>query len=334
MDPYPGVICFSECKTDTLQCTDCRQWIHRECISLSAKDLRSWSRDYLEFVCTKCSFNGDVYDAGKALQRLQNAFHSRGEKALTNAAKSESKLLVSYGIYIPESGRMFNNREKDAVSMEIIKMYHPAILMDLVPIAASRALTGSENFHALLRLRTAIELILNPIYNDEKSNNFIDLISDNHIVVSEYSKLLMDAIEDGSYSEMAHIYALSASISKPIRSYYPPQLQAEFASEPFNRKVVGRAVNKSAPTAACIMWTRMSVPERTNGFIPNHFVPLFSQSSEHMITINVDDSLDNSVDNAVVRISFISDTTATHVSSESHTNIIHDVTDIQNEVKD
>ncbi|KAK3595483.1 hypothetical protein CHS0354_003473, partial [Potamilus streckersoni] len=77
---------------------------------------------------------------------------------------------------------------------------------------------------------------------------------------------------------MAHIYALSASISKPIRSYYLPQLQAEFASKPFNRKEVGRAVNKSAPAAACIMRTRMSVPERTNGFIPNHFVLLFSQS--------------------------------------------------------
>ncbi|KAK3579800.1 hypothetical protein CHS0354_022109, partial [Potamilus streckersoni] len=108
-------------------------------------------------------------------------------------AKSESKFLVSYGICIPESGRIFNNGEKDSVSVEMLKMYHPAILMDLVPMlvvgdgnclygAVSRALTGSENFHALLRLRTAVELILNPIYCDEKSNNFIDLINDNRIV--------------------------------------------------------------------------------------------------------------------------------------------------------
>ncbi len=30
---------------------------------------------------------------------------------------------------------MFNNGEKDAVSVEILKMYHPAILMDLVPMS-------------------------------------------------------------------------------------------------------------------------------------------------------------------------------------------------------
>ncbi|KAK3580032.1 hypothetical protein CHS0354_037617 [Potamilus streckersoni] len=70
------------------------------------------------------------------------------------------------------------------------------------------------------------------------------------------------------------------------------------------------------------------------GLYPITLCLFFPQSSEHMITINVDDLFDNSVDNAVVGISFISDTTATYVSSESHTNIIYDVTDIQNEVKD
>ncbi|KAK3595387.1 hypothetical protein CHS0354_008817, partial [Potamilus streckersoni] len=52
-------------------------------------------------------------------------------KETASVCKSKSKLLITYGIFIPESGRMSNNGEKDAVSVEILKMY-PAFLRDLV----------------------------------------------------------------------------------------------------------------------------------------------------------------------------------------------------------
>ncbi|KAL3891648.1 hypothetical protein ACJMK2_003900, partial [Sinanodonta woodiana] len=170
--------------------------------------------------------------------------------------------------------------------------------------AVSGALTGSENFHELLRLRTAIELILYPIYYDEKSNSFVDLIY---------------AIVSGFYSAMAHIHALSASISTPISSYYPPQLQAELASQPFNRKVVGRSVNRSATPAGCLMWTQtLSQKEQTG-------------TNGDMVIINIDESLDDSVDDS---IDVNSDMTAKQVSNESHTDIIDDVTEIHNDVND
>ena len=38
------------------------------------------------------------------------------------------------------------------------------------------------------------------------------------------------------------MYALSAAIKAPIRSYYPPQLQPELASDAYSRKVIGRNV--------------------------------------------------------------------------------------------
>ena len=41
------------------------------------------------------------------------------------------------------------------------------------------------------------------------------------------------------------MYALSAVLRLPIRSYYPPQIKPEFASEPYSRKVCGRGVNLS-----------------------------------------------------------------------------------------
>jgi hypothetical protein len=44
---------------------------------------------------------------------------------------------------------------------------------------------------------------------------------------------------------MMHMYALSAVLRLPIRSYYPQQINPEFASEPYSRKFCGRGVNLS-----------------------------------------------------------------------------------------
>jgi hypothetical protein len=41
------------------------------------------------------------------------------------------------------------------------------------------------------------------------------------------------------------MYALSAVLRLPIRSYYQPQINPEFPSEPYSRKVCGRGVNLS-----------------------------------------------------------------------------------------
>jgi hypothetical protein len=41
------------------------------------------------------------------------------------------------------------------------------------------------------------------------------------------------------------MYALSAVLRLPIRSYYPQQINPEFASEPYSRKFCGRGVNLS-----------------------------------------------------------------------------------------
>ena len=78
-------------------------------------------------------------------------------------------------------------------------------------------------------------------------------------------------------SEMAHMYAASAAIKKPIRSYYPPQAHPELSSEPFTRTIVGRGAKQSNP-AGCIMWTSMCIPQTLNSFSPNHFVPLVKKN--------------------------------------------------------
>ncbi|KAK3082402.1 hypothetical protein FSP39_014261 [Pinctada imbricata] len=91
------------------------------------------------------------------------------------------------------------------------------------------------------------------------------------------------------------MYALSAAIGEPVRSYYPPQFNAEFVSEPHTRKVVGRGVNKSSPPVATIMWSQTSFSDTFN---PNHFVPLVQRNAQNdaeISVVNVDDD-DTSAD--------------------------------------
>jgi hypothetical protein len=54
------------------------------------------------------------------------------------------------------------------------------------------------------------------------------LVSDNRIVVATYIQLARDVARIGAYADMMHMYALSAVLRLPIRSYYPPQINPEF----------------------------------------------------------------------------------------------------------
>jgi hypothetical protein len=184
-------------------------------------------------------------------------------------------------------------------------MFHPAMLNSSIPIttsgdgnclyrAVSQSLTGSEKYHDLLRLKTALELILHESYYNKE--NFI---GDIRIITSVFKVLVHDAVVLKSYSEMAHVYALSAAIGRPIRSYYPPQINPEYSSEPHTRRIVGRNVSDTNPNIV-IMWTQMKVPVTMNDFRPNHFVPLFnldlvSETNESVLIEEPDYNTSNSL---------------------------------------
>ena len=98
---------------------------------------------------------------------------------------------------------------------------------------------------------------------------------------------MCDAIALGSYAELAHIYALSASVGKPVRSYFPPQMFSDFLSEPFTRKVVGRNVRPEGESVATLMWTQMHVPRSMRDFNPNHFVTIISRTEPIPVVIDL-----------------------------------------------
>ena len=221
---------------------------------------------------------------------------------LINAACSEQGLLSLYQVGIPGDSTQARVGAVDSVSQRIIELYQPALLQQYVPLSVlgdgncfyrsiSRALCGHENLHILLRLKTAIEIIVNRKYYDTERRSYVDLIRDHRIIVSDYKKLVEDTVILGSYSEMMHIYALSAVLNTPIRSFYPPQIHPELASDAFSRMVVGRNVRGASSSNITIMWTQMCIPQNAKRFSPNHFVFLkeIGQSAPVQVVV-VDDN--------------------------------------------
>lgn len=130
----------------------------------------------------------------------------------------------------------------------------------------SLALCGSKDNHVLLRLMTVLGLILNP------SQYKGDFLNDVRLVTSNYEKLVRAAKVENSFSEMAHLYAMSAALKQPIMSYFPPQINNELSAA-FSRKVCGRQVRDSK-TPAVTMWSSMHASKLATDFRVNHFVPL------------------------------------------------------------
>ena len=219
---------------------------------------------------------------------------------LINATCSEQGLLSLYHVEIPHESTESRTGAVDTTSQRIIELYQPVLLQQYIPLsvlgdgncfyrAVSRSICGNESFYILLRLKTAIEIITNRQYFDTGRRSYVDLINDNRILVSEYNKLVEDTITLGSYSEMVHMYALSAAIKVPIRSYYPPQLQPEMASDAYSRKVIGRTVKGSTSTNISVMWTQMCFPKNVKRFTPNHFVTLREIGNESVETVVLSD---------------------------------------------
>ena len=74
MAEFPCGICKTNCENDTIQCSECELWFHSKCLGMSKTSLKSWSVKTLNYYCGSCSFDGDLYDAGKALKRYLFTF--------------------------------------------------------------------------------------------------------------------------------------------------------------------------------------------------------------------------------------------------------------------
>ena len=104
-----------------------------------------------------------------------------------------------------------------------------------------------------------------------------------------YSEIVKSVCTFGAYQQMLHLYALSAAVEKPIRSYCPPTSKNELMSEPFSRKVYGRQVKKTKSVEITLMWTMTNIPKCNTDFLPNHFVILKSKDCDDSLNIDSED---------------------------------------------
>ena len=69
-------LCTKECENDVLECHNCKNWVHRNCVQMSASAFRVWAFNSRTFLCKKCCFIGDKYDAEAGLERYFIVYYS------------------------------------------------------------------------------------------------------------------------------------------------------------------------------------------------------------------------------------------------------------------
>ena len=166
--------------------------------------------------------------------------------------RSERLLLETYDNVLPPSKRLTDCLNECIKSRAILNMLHPILLKNHTPVqigadgncwyrSVSNGLFGSQEYHHHIRLLTAFEIAEYPDYYDTCSPNYVDQINYDKVFFYSYDYVLRSACSDGSYASMLHLYASSAAIRKPVKTYVPP-VSSTGMWNPFNRTVIGRGV--------------------------------------------------------------------------------------------
>ena len=204
-------------------------------------------KDSINFFCQTCSFTDNEYDFGKALDCINKSSEKR------TIAKCE-QLLNVYSVKLAKIDPCIaeSNHQTDEVASFVLSNYCPNVLNEATPksvqgdgnccyCAVSLALYNTESHHQHLRLLAAIEIATHKQYYDTADAQFIDMIDDINVVTSN-TNLLQFVSTLGSYAYMQHLYGISAAVSEPIQSFFPPFGIGNSITKSFTRKVIGRGV--------------------------------------------------------------------------------------------
>lgn len=141
----------------------------------------------------------------------------------------------------------------------------------------SLALFGTEDLHFYMRVLTAFCLIENQQLYDTSSPSF--KFHDTCVFTPVFRCVLNDALTDGSYAELVHIFALSHALQKPIQSFCVEGTHGLSGLHPYSLRICGTEYSSESPSATngdiAIMWTARIVPPGSRfPPKPNHIVLL------------------------------------------------------------
>ena len=215
--------------------------------------------------------------------------------SLSTFAEYERFQLQMYKIKLPPRQNLLTLpgiEDKHAVSF--MRKFQPHMLTTFTPReiygdgncgfrAVSLGLYGTEEFHSLLRLFTVLELLLNRSHYEPLDSNFMTNLG--LYEGDTYADLIYTACTDGSSINMAHLYALSAAIMLPLKTFYPPLNENDEHSRRYTRLIIGRTVSRSCNESDVItlMWSQKRLPKSMKSFRPNHFVLLCRKLGEHLV---------------------------------------------------
>ena len=75
---YPCGTCDKACGVDTIECSSCGIWSHRQCVPLSNELFRRFSESEIAFRCRRCACQGTTFDYSASLQRYVQYFYFAG----------------------------------------------------------------------------------------------------------------------------------------------------------------------------------------------------------------------------------------------------------------
>jgi hypothetical protein len=203
-------------------------------------------------------------------------------------AEHERFLLKIYDVNLPSNNTMsLPPGKEDKCAVSILHMCQPTMLQNYTPRkvvgdgncafrAVSLALFGTEDLHCLLRLLTALELLSNQLYYDPPATTFMRVLKLDEN--DTYSELVSMACTNGACINMAILYALSASIRLPLKTYYPPINENDCHAKNYTRTIFGRNVAITNDYSVTLMWSQTKKLNCLLNFNPNHFVLLVEKS--------------------------------------------------------
>ncbi len=181
-----------------------------------------------------------------------------------------------------------HDNEECESSRDILKDFNAIMLQQYSPRSiigdgnclyrtVSLGLYGTQNYHEYLRIIASIELTTNKGTYDGHDTS--ELFTNCLVPISNYEELLTACKTSHFYSEMAHIYCLSAALGVVIQSYMPPLTAICLGLSPYTRRIAGRCVRRIESPRCVLMWIMLVRPKRIQDFKPNHFVLLAEKRS-------------------------------------------------------
>jgi hypothetical protein len=240
------------------------------------------------------------------------------ETQTASLAVTIRQLVIMYNAHPKHSRSKEMPGYEDTTAVKILQRFHSVVLDNMSPRATlgdgncayralSLALYGTQNYHVYARLLTACEIIENLTAYDRSLQTFV--LKDDRVQSPHYAGILIRVLNEGRYTHLIHVYAMSSAFNIPIQSYVPPSPVVGLLSGPYNCLVTGRDVRRTTAPSVTLMWTMASVPQSVSDFKANHVVFLAQRSAETVAEEIIDAFSDN-------------DQTTNYDSASSEANII------------